>query len=97
MGIRGVRSLLDADPNRYCETLKFNWEDSSDESITILVDAMALLYHVTVRSGKTTQASPATIRELVSDYTLKLLRVVGENGAVHLFLDGLAPKEKVIQ
>ena len=95
MGIRGVRSLLDADPNRYCETLKFNWEESSDESITILVDAMALLYHVTIRSGKTTQASPATVRELVSDYTLKLLRVVGENGAVHLFLDGLAPQEKI--
>jgi hypothetical protein len=96
MGIRGVRSLLDADPSRYCETLKFNWdESSSDESITILVDAMALLYHVTMRSGKTTQASPATVRELVSDYTLKLLRVVGENGAVHMFLDGLAPKEKI--
>jgi hypothetical protein len=95
MGIRGVRSLLDADPNRYCETLKFNWEESSDESITILVDAMALLYHVTTRSRKTTQASPATIRELVSDYTLKLLRVVGETGAVHMFLDGLAPKEKI--
>jgi hypothetical protein len=100
MGIRGARSLLDADPARFSEKIRLHWDESTSETdeIIFLVDAMALLYHAVIKSNdmaRQAHVSPATVRECVYTYVRKLLTVAGENGAVHCFLDGLAPREKI--
>ena len=90
MGILGARSLLDSDPNRYCETFRVNWDDDDSElqnqtkkktkRTILLVDAMSLLYHCAMNSeGRSVHVSPATIRESVTAYVYKLLNVVNYN------------------
>jgi hypothetical protein len=107
MGIRGARSLLDGDPVRYSEIFRVNWEteDSADAplrtlSTIFLVDAMALLYFVVVKTEGEGHAYPRTVRNRVSAYVSKLVQVVSDCGggrgqAVHIFLDALAPREKM--
>jgi hypothetical protein len=98
MGVRGARSLMDQDPTRYCETFRWNGDNNEQGNLALLVDGKSLLYDVAVRPDNMLHASPATIHDCVGAYIQNLLMVVvGSNskGSVHIFLDGLCPKEKI--
>eukprot|EP00934_Nitzschia_sp_Nitz4_P001476 Nitzschia sp. Nitz4//scaffold56_size114212//55353//57533//NITZ4_003949-RA/size114212-processed-gene-0.26-mRNA-1//-1//CDS//3329554703//1476//frame0 len=98
MGIHGARSLMDADPARYCEAFLWNWADESVKqnlTLGLLIDAKSVLYHVVLKQESVVYASPATIYECCLAYFRRLLQVVGEDGGVHIFLDGLPPHQKI--
>lgn len=105
MGINGARSLMDADPGRYCATFTWNWDSDGPpgqnqnnndcNTLGLLVDAMSLLYHVAMKQKHIVYASPSTIHDACRIHIHRLLRVVGRRGGVHIFFDGLPPREKL--
>ena len=112
MGVRGARSMMEADPLRFCETFTWNWgganggggeEVEEEERLALLVDAMSVLHllakqqqqHTHNNNLTTHPKCPAAIQKCVASYMEDLLLVVGSKGAVHIFLDGLCPAEKI--
>ena len=108
MGILGARSMMDADPARFCLTFTWNCDvDGADNgadrlnqncnehnTLGLLIDASSLLYHVAMKQQQVVYASPSTIHDSCQIHVHRLLRVVGRKGGVHLFFDGLPPREK---
>lgn len=96
MGIRGARSLMDADPARYTEVFTWNWEPHDiTETLGVLIDAKSLLYHLIMGHDGSQYASPATVHDLCSGYVHQLIAALIPTGGVHFFFDGLAPVEKI--
>jgi len=71
------------------------------EANILLVDGMALLYHVAVHKRTASlpavsiHTSPSTVKDLVSAYLSSILRALPEYSEVRVFMDGLAPAFKI--
>jgi hypothetical protein len=105
MGISGARELMDSDPARYCAEFTWGWDadgkgtngnNNNNNTLGLLVDARSLLHHAAFQQGDVLYPSPSTINDQVQIYIHKLLRVVGRKGGVHVFFDGLAPREQML-
>lgn len=103
MGILGARSMMDSDPDRFSAAFTWNFEtggpgsnqnNNEGNTLGLLIDGKSLLYHIALEKADIIYASPATINEACQVHIHRLLRVVGKKGGVHIFFDGLAPKEK---
>jgi hypothetical protein len=94
MGILGASSVMKQDPARFCETFTLNWNGAEQGKVALLIDAMSLLHYLASSSARSDYLDLATIRQGTSEYTKSLLKVVGSQGMVHFFFDGLSPKAK---
>lgn len=70
-------------------------DNTEEMPIVLLVDGMALLYHVTVNHGLSIDLSPSTIREKVAEFVSQLLEGIPPSSELRIFMDGLAPKAKL--
>jgi hypothetical protein len=108
MGIRGLKTYLDADPRRFSSTWRWNFaehdnhktdENDKGDEVFLLVDGMSMLYHMALmmdsENSATTVTSPATVADRTTTYIRNLLEALGSRGFLHIFMDGLAPKEKI--
>lgn len=102
MGIHGLKTFLDSDPRRFSRPWRWNSSDqrNGDDNVHMLIDGMSLLYHVAATVTTETEddslpASPANLAIYTTDYLNKLLEALGYRGFLHIFLDGLAPQEKL--
>lgn len=101
--------MMDADPARFCATFTWNCEtlgvedqeaakrntnNNEHNTLGLLIDANSLLYHVAMEKDSIMYASPSTVHDSCQIHVHRLLRVVGKQGGVHLFFDGLPPREK---
>ncbi len=98
--------MMNADPARFCATFTWNCDlpgqddqeinkNSNDyHTLGLLIDANSLLYHVAMEHDHVLYASPSTVHDSCQIHVHRLLRVVGKQGGVHLFFDGLPPREK---
>lgn len=105
MGIFGARTLMDSDPARFCA--EFTWgldvagqganrNNNEHNTLGLLIDAKSLLQHVAFQEDKVVYPSPSTINDLIQIHIHRLLRVVGRKGGVHVFFDGLAPRQQIL-
>ena len=86
MGLRGVRSLLDEDPNRFGESLVLTSSGDAASTTIIYIDAMALIYHHLRRQQENDDIVSGVIA-----FIQQLMQVASQ---IHVCFDGLAPAEK---
>jgi XRN 5'-3' exonuclease N-terminus len=70
-------------------------DNAEEMPFVLLVDGMALLYHVTVNRGLSIDMSPSTIRDKVAEFVSHLLAAIPPSSQIRIFMDGLAPKAKL--